>query len=182
MKVIGIDPGKNGGCVILSTECEKAYYHQFNFDKQAQLELSWFRDFATKINKEDLIMLEKPHVVHKSSVTSMFNMGHVCGQINMAVRLIQCKYRLVDPKGWQKIIHEGTNTNLTAKERTMLAYTQFYPKNPLCPDPRYKKDGTLAKIQPKVSPDLVDALMIATFGIMKYSKVGLKNWQFEEIP
>lgn len=170
MRVIGIDPGGKGAAVALSSKGAETSAIRLPFDKQKQLDIRTWWDWANSWAKPgDLILLEKPSVGGGNwGKTQIFNFGHVCGQINMAARMTGSAVRLVPPQAWQKMIHEGVNGNLKAKDRTMVAYKQFFPDNPMVPPKCRKADD-----------NAVDALMLAVYGVLKYGGGRLQPWDFD---
>jgi len=172
MKIAGIDPGKNGQLTILDTLSDQAWFYKLQFDKQNHLDLLWFKTVQKFLNSGDMIMVEKISNVGglPGGSTSTFNFGNVYGQINIASRMSGCMFRQIGPQTWQKTIHEGITGKLSAKEKSKMAYEQLFPSDPF----KRPRGG-------KVSHDLIDSLLIATFGALKYGGTRIRDWKFEEI-
>jgi len=158
MIIAGIDPGKEGYCVALDILTKTIWKYPINFDRNGILNLDEFEnEFFGKI-KPDLIILEKVMGRGGWGATQTFSMGLSYGQIHLATKKIGVPYRLVIPQTWQKLIFEGITQKLPAKIKANLAYRQLFPNDPI-PNLRGSKNK---------NENIVDALLIATYGIMKY--------------
>lgn len=168
MKIAGIDPGKNGYMTILDTVSDQAWTYPLKFDKQNQLDLDWFKATREILAPGDLIVVEKVSSVRGSGSTQTFNFGFVCGQIGLASRVSGFRFRYIVPQTWQKLIHEGITGKLTPKEKSKIAYEQFFPDDPF----KTPRGG-------KISHDLIDSCLLATFGVLRYGGGKLREWNFE---
>ena len=101
-----------------------------------------------------------------------FNMGRYFGQIELALcsycELMNVKMLYVDPKQWQSLIHDEISKKIPAKQRSLAAYKRFHPNSPI-------KTGTRG-----TDKNMIDAILIATYGIMKFTKDGFneQKWEF----
>jgi hypothetical protein len=181
MRIGGIDPGKSGSMVVLESICSEAWYHKFKFNKDNLLDWHGFHLFLD-LTKPEMIIIEKIRgrgASPKDKKTSWgasqnFNMGYYFGQIVIATisycKFMNIRWKFVKPKAWQALIHDGISTKLTPKERSLIAYEQLHPNSPIKP---YRKGG-------KINHNIVDGLLVATYGIMKFTKDGLQQWEFIE--
>ena len=141
------------------------------FDKAGDLD---FRSFVNWVCGElpDLILLETPAVGShdkKWGNLQIFNMGDVFGQVKSAVRLSGRPTRYLKPSQWQKKMYEGILQKVPAKEKAVIAYKQLYPNEPI-PLPNNRK---------KPHDGVLDALLIATYGVLEYGGGKLLQWRFE---
>jgi len=167
MIISGIDPGKTGYCVVVDDQTNKSWKHQFKFDAQGLLNEIEFKKFFSICNP-DLIILEKVHGRDGWGAQQTFSMGMAFGQIHMAVRNMKIPYRLVSPVIWQKKIFEGITEKLKPKVKADIAYKQLFPTDPV-PNKRNSE---------KKNDNLVDALLIASFGVFTYGNGFVRPWVF----
>ena len=168
MIILGIDPGKNGKAIVLNTEKNKSIsIYSFDFDACNILDAKNYITFIQH-NNVDCIFLEKVMGRGGASwgATNNFNFGMIYGQILLATKMAQKPMILITPQTWQKIIHKGIPTSLGAKEKTLAAYQNLFPHDPLPKTPRSKKTDN----------NLIDALMIALYGVLK-NNGHIKKWE-----
>jgi hypothetical protein len=170
MMVAAIDPGKKGYVVVLDSKSDQAHKFKLEFDAQGGLDGHLLQKQITE-SKAELILLEKVMGRSGWSATNNFNFGSAWGQLYQIIRLSNLPHRLVVPQQWQKIIHQGIDGKLEAKEKSLVAYTQFFPHNPI---PRGPRSG-------KIDDNLLDAMLIATYGVMEYAKDSFRSWGFVEV-
>ena len=164
MIIAGIDPGKQGAIVVLDSVHSQAYKHSLRFDKQGLFDTLDFFDFLNPL-KVDLLILEKVMGRKAWGATQTFNFGVGWGQVWLSIANSKLPYKLTPPQTWQKVIHEGVKATLTAKQRTMIAYKMLYPNQPI---PHGPKGGA-------IDDNVLDALMIATYGMIKFEKILVSN-------
>jgi hypothetical protein len=169
--VVGIDPGKNGGIVIIY---EDGKIETFFIPKIAnKVDIRQLQEiFFTLFNSEKtFIIIEKVHALYKSSASATFSFGYTCGVIEGIVVGNNYRYSMVTPKEWQKEMFVGINPiykkskkkgkgALETKKMSEIVYRRLYPNLDL-----YKTEkGNKSK---KVHDGLVDALLIATYAKRK---------------
>ena len=130
MKIVGIDPGKHGQMVILDTSTQNAWRYKLKFDAQNQLQNEFFKTTNKILSNNDMVLVEKVSSLGMAGKTQTFNFGFIAGQITFAAKMAGCRFRQVNPQMWQKLIHEGITGKLSAKEKSKIAYDQFYPSDP----------------------------------------------------
>jgi hypothetical protein len=172
MRVGGIDTGKKGAGVWLDTETRGAGEYRLKFDKLGDLDLKPYVSWLSS-SRLDLVVVETP-IVNKGGASSwgvaqIFNMGDALGQVKLATRLAGIPIRYIKPRQWQSKILEGIPAKLAPKDRALLAYKQLYPGEPI----------SIGKAK-RPHDGVVDALLIATYGVLEYAGGRLEQWDFLE--
>lgn len=161
MRVVGIDPGKEGYAVALDTVSKAGWALRLPYDAQGSIALAFPR-WLIKIcqGHDSLVLLEKLNATggDRMGKNTIFKMGYAYGQLDAAVRATLLPSRLVTPQQWQKVVSEGIDQKLSAKDRSMVTYTRIFPDDPLPRRPRQKK----------VDNNAVDAFLIAQYGALKF--------------
>ena len=165
MKILGIDPGIDGGLAILEDgniikTMAMPNYKDINGDKVVDsYELS---NFITA-NPVDHIIHENVHALYGSSAKNTFNFGRNVGMTESLILAFGYQLIKVKPKVWQLIPWRGIPIQYDKKgkkdnkARTLLALNKFFPnidvsillRTPRCKSPH---DG------------IVDAIFIAKYG------------------
>lgn len=153
--ILGIDPGANGGFVLLSRDGVILEKHVMPANPEGGIdspELS--RLFFNLSEKADYTYIEKIHAMHKVSAGSSFNFGMNFGILIGNLNAFRMSHSFVSPAEWQKVMHEGHDSKLPAKLRSAMAGHKLFPGADLREGPRNRinHDG------------LVDALLIAEYG------------------
>ena len=164
MRVIGIDPGKTGYIVELDSCANTARTMTLPFRPD---EIICYRTIRKHFNLAlaDLIMLEKVSVQPQWSTCSGMTFGKIVGQIQMLISSMI--FSEVSSRTWQKIMHLGFADNLKPKKKSEAA---FYRLNP-----NYKQG------RKRPSHDLIDAFLIACYGLKTCGENIQKEWKFEHI-
>lgn len=167
MQVAGIDPGKKGAILVVSTVSEKAYGYKLRYDKAGHLDTASLRTFL-KGTSPSILILEKVQGRGGSGATQTFNFGFACGELNATLRSWQetASMYYVQPQIWQKILHQGVDTKLDAKSRSFVAYRRLFPQGPIAAGP---KGG-------KADDNLIDALLLASYGVLTFARSHLRPW------
>ena len=166
MFIAGIDPGKQGAIVILHTNDTVAFKYKLKYP-DGDLCHNSVHDILS-LHRPGLIIIEKVQGFKGASATSTFNFGYAVGQLNLAVRASNIPYKLITPQRWQKELHVGIKGSLSAKERTMAAYRQMFPHEPI---PKGPRGG-------KIDDNVLDAFVIAVYGVIKYGNRIIRKWEF----
>ena len=151
-RVLGVDPGLNGGMVLINESKEvlaKTTFPKSNGVLNCIEISTWLKDKCI-----DHVYLEHVHALPLVGAGSSFKFGMVFGQIRAILSLSGRGYTLVSPRRWQTII--GANLkHLRPKERALLKAQELFEKYDLRKSPRSKvwHDG------------LVDAALIAYYGL-----------------
>ena len=143
MKIIGIDPGKNGGIAVIDIDTAEVIDVTAMPDTEADIS-----GFIEKHKDAKCAYVEAVHSMPGQGVTSMFNFGKLYGYVKMAVISHKIRCKDVLPSKWQQSlgIKAKKNEPKTAhKNRLKGAAQQLFPKT-------------------KVTLMNADALLIAEYG------------------
>jgi crossover junction endodeoxyribonuclease RuvC len=132
MRILGIDPGINGGFFLLEDGNPKDMHimpivkectgfvkrkGRFKYDKDGNKILKYKTEVDSKRVasllsewRPDFVYIEKVHAFAKQGVTSMFSFGCSYGILRGAVAWLPCQVFLVEPKAWQTEMF-GPNAN-----------------------------------------------------------------------
>jgi len=165
--ICGIDPGLTGYAVTLSTTTTKAYILPLSVNKDKAFDSKLLRRFLFD-HKPDLVVLEKPIGRGIGRATAIYNQGVIYGQIWESIKLMP--HRRVDPKAWQKLLHEGISPKIDAKARSLISYQQLWPHEPIPKKTLKTKE---------VDHNAIDAMLMATYGVLKFGDdKSIKRWVF----
>lgn len=150
MKICGIDPGLAGALVTLRGR-------EFNFikmpltdkDPDYHLVLNWL-----DLEGPDHIFLERA-IPFAMGTKSAFNYGRGFMVLELAVRHSGRPVTYLEPAKWAKSIHEGVQSDLKAKAKSLIALKRLLPW--ALPKIPQSKNG-------KLDEGVVDALLITYFG------------------
>jgi len=150
MIILGIDPGLSGGFACVNGEGILVTWIMPKNEKV--LYLPGIRHILTSV-KPDHTYLEQVHAMHKCSAGATFKFGRVFGVLEGMLAALEMPYTLIQPKKWQKPIHEGCEAD-TAKGRSLNAAARMFPMHDFLPTARCYKphDG------------MIDAALIAEYG------------------
>ncbi len=148
--IAGVDPGKNGGLVLLHT-----LPGDFAPDVEAYV-MPVIQEFAAIMlsNKKAHVFIEKAQSFPGGGVSGMFNYGQHFGELLGVLWAYDIPHTLVPPRTWSKVLHAGT-AGTDTKKRSVEAAQRLYP------NVRLSAGGERAK-RPHLG--IVEALLIAEFG------------------
>ena len=161
MRIIGVDPGRLGHAIGIDTDTAQAWSLKLPFDAQGSIDLAFARWLmALCKGHNSMVVLEKLNATKndKFGNHTMFKMGFAYGQLDAVIRATMLPSRIVTPGQWQKLIHEGLDAKMSAKDKSMLAYNRMFPHDPIPKKPRQKK----------IDDNAVDALWIAQYAAIKF--------------
>lgn len=164
MRVTAFDPGKSGYIVELNSDTKTARTMPIPFRAD---EIICYRTVRANfdLKSSDLVILEKVSVQPVWSAASGMTFGKTVGQIQMMIS--QTTFAEVSSRTWQKEMHLGFTDSMKPKEKSAAA---FYRLNP---------DYVHGKRKP--SHDMIDAFLIAAYGL-KTSGINIQGgWKFEHI-
>ena len=165
MKILSIDPGRTGFLVELNSDTKTARTMPIPFRRD---EIVCYRQIRENfdLKSADLIILEKVSVQPKWSSMASMTFGKTVGQLQMLLSAFS--FAEVSSRTWQKVMHLGFSDNMKPKEKSEAA---FYRLNP---------DYVRGKRKP--SHDMIDAFLIAAYGL-KTTGVNIQGgWTFDHIP
>jgi hypothetical protein len=101
---LGIDPGLNGAMALYSpADAVADRIPTFKIGTKQQLDISATRNLLAS-NSEFIAhcYMEAPHAMPKQGVTSSFNFGKVCGQLEGILACLDIPYTLIAPATWKR--------------------------------------------------------------------------------
>ncbi len=153
VNILGIDPGLGGGLAIISPsdgmmlEPMPTIGNELNIPALNKIIADHARDIR-------LAVLEKVGAMPGQGVSSMFKFGRVYGVAEALLVANGIPILDVRPQAWMKVMHEGVNSKLEPKQRSLLAFQRLFP---------FVDARRTAKCR---NPDfgLVDAALMAEYG------------------
>ena len=150
----GIDPGFGGGIGAVDQYGKHLYSAAFtkegnDFDASHLNDCVWS---VREIDKDVYFMVEKVSAMPKQGVTSMFRFGDVFGQIKGVLTVHRCRWDLVRPHVWMKVIHQGPTKGDT-KGKSIAIAKRLFPEQDFLANKRCRTPHT----------GIVDALLIAEY-------------------
>jgi hypothetical protein len=164
MKIIGVDPGKNGWLTLTDSVDGLVKFKKLIFNKSNLIDKKIVLNFIESVSP-DLIVCEKVMGRGGWGATQSFNFGFICGQIFGCFSDYQTVF--VPPQSWQAVVCRGIIKTGTAKERTLATYQTLFPGNPL----QFKKSA---------NHDLLDSFMISIYGQIVFAKISNFNFKLNE--
>ncbi len=144
MRIIGIDPGKNGGIAILNEEGKV-----LELIKMPPTPEDLYL-FLSKYATRHVCILEKVGGMPGNGGSAMFNFGKGYGNIEMALIACGIKTITVTPQKWQKHYQLGSSTS--------CSHTEW--KNKL----KAKAQQLFPSLGKKITLVTCDALLLAEYG------------------
>ena len=159
MKLISIDPGKEGGLAILKNGEILDSRRMPVIGKEIDLDYlyDWIISIDTFWNVNDFAIIEKVGAMPGQGVTSMFSFGFSTGIIHGLMRGMGISRRIVHPRTWKAKILAGTDKS---KESAINHVKRAYPNINLLATPRSKKPHL----------GIVDAICIAEYGWREFGR------------
>ena len=164
MDVIGIDPGQTGYIVELNSATSEARTLPIPFRPDGIVCYRTIKSYFD-LKEIDLMILERVTMQPKFSAVAAHTFGKCIGQLQMLLSAFP--FSEVSSRTWQKVMHLGFPDSWGPKEKSMGAFQRL--------NPNFKAG------KKKVSKDLVDAFLIAAYGL-KVSGVNINiNWVFHDL-
>ena len=123
-KIIGIDPGVNGGIAVYSCDSKKVI-ELAKMPSTPQELLALLKIYK----KNSVCYLERVQGVPGNGASQMFNFGRGFGQIEMALMACKIPYTEVTPQKWQKVLqlgHKGTKSTSQWKNKLKTRAQQIF--------------------------------------------------------
>lgn len=150
-KIIGIDPGANGGISVYSCD-DKKIIESRKMPSTPQELLQLLRIYQCN----SVCYLERVQGLPGMGANNMFNFGKGFGHIEMALLACHIPFTEVTPQKWQKELqlgHKGTKTTSVWKNKLRDKASQLFPNIG------------------RITLDISDSLLIVEYGrIMEGSK------------
>jgi hypothetical protein len=164
MNIIGIDPGKDGGIVVLNERGEIIEQQVMPLIADTELDVIAIKNIIVD-NEPCTAFIEDVHAIYGAAAGSTFTFGGIVHSLNTIVKLLKIRHIRVQPKAWQAMVYQGVaeirkpsksgkKGKVDTKAMSEIAAKRLYPaadlrKNDKC---RVVHDG------------IVDALLIAHYG------------------
>jgi|SRR6185312_5906958 len=149
MKILGIDPGNRGALATIQDGKLTGMIEMpllkgmIDYDRLASI---------IKNTAPDRTYVERVSALHVASKKATFGFGRGFGAIQGILTALRIPYMLVDPKVWQKPMHEGIEKKkYSAKEKSAIAAVRLFPGWD------FRRRGGL-------HDGLIDAALIALYG------------------
>lgn len=123
MKVLGIDPGINGGWALLE---ENGTLETYSFSNRSEREIS----NSLSLVRPDYAFLEKVHAAPGQGVSSMFTFGQAYGFVRGCLSSRLISFEDITPQTWQKILRVPNRNGKTYSEHKRILKglaQQLYP-------------------------------------------------------
>lgn len=148
--IVGIDPGKSGGWVILDSKSRVLDYGIMPI-VGGEICVSDLADTLKRyIINEILVVVEKVHSMPKQGVKGVFTFGQGYGKLLGMCEALKIRYELVTPQTWKKLVLQSTKRD---KDAAIQFAQRRYPEINLTPGSKKKPHDGIA-----------DALCIAAWG------------------
>jgi crossover junction endodeoxyribonuclease RuvC len=125
-RIIGIDPGKDGGYVVLTPEGDVV--EVYHLDDGLKILATMSRQDAQGYHA----FVEKAQVMAKGpvrpSAVASFTYGTGYGEILGLLRGLWMPYTLVSPGAWTRTMHQGTTVTKADKVRSFEAAGRIFPR------------------------------------------------------
>jgi hypothetical protein len=164
MKIISIDPGKNGAIVL--SDYSKGIPNQIESWKMPILkngkdyDIRGISNLISSIENLSLIVTEDVHSIFGSSAKSNFIFGLGVGIIRALIECSNIPYLLVHPKTWQKEAWQGISKVKDAKKNSQSSVHRLFPHVNLKASSRCTTDHD----------GIIDAILIGYYAYLKYKK------------
>lgn len=162
--IIGVDPGLAGAFVVLGPEPKQFRYESMpvvKMGKDKDIRFQDVRDFFSYFTDEDAHAFLERAVPFAMGTRSAFNYGRGFNMIENALYLADIPVTYVEPMKWAKVMHAGISEDLKPKVKSQMAVRRLYPQ--LVKQIPATKTG-------KLDEGVVDALLIAGYGLREWSK------------
>lgn len=167
MILASVDPGRDGSVAFYCTETGQVTTERLVFKDGLLL---FERIYNAAPGPIEAVYVEKVGGRGGWAANANFSFGSTYGQIRLGCKLSNWYTILVEPKKWQKVVHEGIKAK-TAKEKSRLAYARLFPDDPL---PR-------SKVKTLLNHNDIDATLIVGYAaLMSVGKIirpgGIVSW------
>jgi hypothetical protein len=154
--VLAVDPGKSGAIVWLNSAGDFAYF-QMPLDTEGLVDFKTVDEIFGDYAGADVppVFLERA-VSFGMGTKGAFNYGRVFEAVRLAIELNHLPLTMVEPGKWSKVMHQGIDSRLKAKEKSLIAVKRLFPK-------QFKNIPTNRK--GKHHDGVIDALLIAGWAL-----------------
>lgn len=161
MKILGVDPGKTGGFALVN---EKRLIEESFMTPRIgkDLDLGTMRDKLKEIQDNhfvDMVFIERVTSMPKQGVASMFSFGRAFGMAEGILKALDFPIEYVTPREWTRNLQKGMKQDESAKIRSQKLIKRLYRQTEL------NKITTMYRGEPRLRDGLIDAVLIAEFGL-----------------
>lgn len=157
MKILGIDPGKQGGYCLLE-QGKKPVYGKYPLLPNDEIDATGLFETLSKL-KPTHIFLEQVHSIFGTSAKSNFSFGKSVGITETVLFLMKKPLTMVKPKEWQKQVWTGKMVK-NPKINSLTTAMNLFPE-----------ESFLATNRSKVPHDgIIDATLIAYYGMLRLNR------------
>lgn len=156
--IAGCDPGKNGGVVVMTDTGKIISMYTLPHDDIGQLSFRACCELFDGIKREAhtlTVFLERAMPMAMGAKHA-FNYGMDFRSLELSIVGNKISYVMVEPSKWMKVLHQGTDSRLKPKERSLLAAERLFPED-FVKMPRSPKAGN-------VHLGIVEAALLAEYG------------------
>lgn len=125
MKVLGIDPGLNGGWALLD---ENGTLETFSFSNKSEKEIS----NSLSLVRPDYAFIEQVHAAPGQGVSSMFTFGRAYGFVRGVLSSRCIDFDSITPQAWQRLLRIPNRNGKTYNEHKRLLKdlaSKLYPNH-----------------------------------------------------
>ena len=182
MKILGLDPGFDGGLAIIDSETmeivsmdimpilemdkkktRKVRKTDAEYGKQKTktyvgkhrlINITALNQLIKKLKEDgiDKAYLESVHAMPTDGVSSSFKFGQNFGHLEAYITAHDIPLEYVTPQAWTKRLHKGVTSSINAKGKSAIVAHKLYPKA-----------NFILKVS-KPHDGLIDSVLIATYG------------------
>jgi hypothetical protein len=121
---LGIDPGLNGAIALYYPDIslDRGLVHSmptYKIGTKQQLNLQATKNILSD-HRMHHCFIEAPHAMPKQGVTSSFNFGKVCGQLEGILACLEIPYTLIAPATWKRAMGLTSDKDATRQIASRL--------------------------------------------------------------
>lgn len=165
--IVGVDPGKKGAFAFITPD-GTGHTMKVPLIKSKELdtrELARLVRGFVDLGEEVVIVLEDVHSIFGASAGSNFAFGHINGFLEGLCNAYGYRYHKVQPKTWQKMMHEGIPVITKPAKKVGGKPTKDTKAMSLMAAKRLFPDYSFTKGRGVVPDDnIVDAVLLMEYG------------------
>lgn len=167
MKIaVGVDPGLSGAIVVTNGKDFIRYWPMplFNLGKVKEVSFAKVLEIFQRIKKDYPgihVFLERA-IPFAMGSKGAFNYGRGFETLQIALKLATLPCTLVEPGKWTRIMHQGIQSDLKPKAKSLAALHRLYPQ----------LVGKIPEKPKNIFEGVIDGLLIAGYGIRSFNPNG----------
>lgn len=131
MIFVGVDPGKDGGIVMLDADANIVEKHKIPLLKSGkgknEYDIPEIVHIVRTFGSESVFTLEKSQPMPMSGISAQFHRGFSSGVWQGIFVSLGVRYQLVGPLRWQRAMLTDVNTE-DPKQASVLVANRYWPK------------------------------------------------------